>query len=340
MLNVEELLQPVRGEAPGGANLEYSPEFAELERTAAGKPERQVGAVVAAAEEPDWRALVAQCGALLKTTKDLRVANHFVRGQLRLEGFGGLADGLELLRGLVERYWTSLHPPLDADDGNDPTFRINAMAALTHRDVLQAIRAAPLLHARGLGTITLRDIEAATTSSGQSPSAEAATLEAIFNQAALSDLAEASRVVDRCCAEARGLAEAWGAMLDNGGPDFTEFRRLLAHASRIVKTHLDQRQAAHDSAEPAHDGATNGSGGAGAAPVGSMVRGDLRSRDDVVRALDAICAYYARHEPSSPVPLLLERCKRLVTMSFFDIVKDMLPEGISTIQTIVGKPKD
>jgi type VI secretion system protein ImpA len=68
--------------------------------------------------------------------------------------------------------------------------------------------------------------------------------------------------------------------------------------------------------------------------------GDLRSREDVLRALDAVSAYYARHEPSSPVPLLVERCKRLVTMSFLEIVKDMLPEGVSTLQAVVGKTKD
>jgi type VI secretion system protein ImpA len=68
-----------------------------------------------------------------------------------------------------------------------------------------------------------------------------------------------------------------------------------------------------------------------------VLRGEPRSREDVVRALDGICAYYARNEPSSPVPLLLERCKRLVAMSFLDIVKDMVPDGLSTIQTIAGK---
>jgi type VI secretion system protein ImpA len=337
MSTVEELLAPAPGEAPAGANLEYTREFAELERIAAGKPERQIGASVVAAEEPDWQAVIAQSNALLLSTKDLRVANHWLRASLRVNGFAGLAEGLRLFSGLVDRYWPDLHPPLEAEDDNDPTFRVNAMAALTHRDVLQAIRAAPLLQVKGFGAVSLRDIEAATAPPGQPPSAAEATMEAIFEHAPLADLASASSVAEQCTESARVLAEKWASRLEGAGPDFTEFRRVLAHASNTLKERLQRRQPMQNGTSAEQDGVGASAPSAGAP---SFVRGDIRSRDDVVRALEGICAYYARHEPSSPVPLLLERCKRLVTMSFLDIVKDMLPEGSSTIQTIVGKPKD
>jgi type VI secretion system protein ImpA len=60
----------------------------------------------------------------------------------------------------------------------------------------------------------------------------------------------------------------------------------------------------------------------------------------VVRALDNICAYYRRHEPSSPLPLLLERCKRLATMSFIEIVREMVPDGIPQVEIIAGKREE
>src|SRR4029077_15276883 len=100
--------------------------------------------------------------------------------------------------------------------------------------------------------------------------------------------------------EATGLADSWGALLDSVGPDFTEFRRVLAQANHVMKTRLEQRQPVQNG-----EGAAQGGGGDAAAGAGgAFLRGDLRSREDVVRALDAICAYYSRHEPSSPVPLL------------------------------------
>ena len=45
-----------------------------------------------------------------------------------------------------------------------------------------------------------------------------------------------------------------------------------------------------------------------------------------IRLLDRICEYYDRHEPSSPIPVLLRRCKRLVPMQFMDIVRELVPD--------------
>jgi len=67
------------------------------------------------------------------------------------------------------------------------------------------------------------------------------------------------------------------------------------------------------------------------------VSGPIRSRQDVVKLLDQICAYYQRNEPSSPVPLLLGRAKRKATMTFVDIVKDMAPDALSHIEVIGGR---
>jgi type VI secretion system protein ImpA len=333
MVNLDELLQPVTADAPGGTNLEYSPEFAELDRSAAGKPERQVGTSVIPAVEPDWRSLIEQSCALLKSTKDLRIAAHLVRALVRVQGFPGLADGLVLLREMVERYWDVFYPRLDPEDDHDPTSRVSVMAGLTHREMIQTIRATPILETKGFGAITLRDIEAAGQSSSGGPSPQAASVEAAFQQAPMADLIQAAQAVQRCSDEARKLVEVWRTRLDGAGPDFTEFRGLLEYARRFVEERVALRQ-------PAQNGIDQGT--QSAAHQGGAGRGtsDLRSREDVMRALDGICAYYVRNEPSSPVPLLIERCKRLVTMSFIDIVQDMLPDSVATIKTIAGKRSD
>jgi type VI secretion system protein ImpA len=64
--------------------------------------------------------------------------------------------------------------------------------------------------------------------------------------------------------------------------------------------------------------------------------GEIRSREDVVRVLERICDYYSRNEPSSPVPLLLRRAQRLATGSFMEIVRDLAPDAIKTIEQICG----
>ncbi|HHO9022271.1 TPA: type VI secretion system protein TssA, partial [Pseudomonas aeruginosa] len=46
--------------------------------------------------------------------------------------------------------------------------------------------------------------------------------------------------------------------------------------------------------------------------------------------------YYVRHEPSSPVPVLLKRAKTLVTADFAEIVRNLIPDGISQFETLRG----
>ena len=57
-----------------------------------------------------------------------------------------------------------------------------------------------------------------------------------------------------------------------------------------------------------------------------LLAGAIRSRDEVMKALDGISTYYAKHEPSSPIPLFVARCRSLVMMDFIDIVKELVPD--------------
>ena len=54
--------------------------------------------------------------ALLPKSKDLRIAVYLTRAAVRTDGLAGLADGLEVLAGFVEKYWDGVHPQLDPDD--------------------------------------------------------------------------------------------------------------------------------------------------------------------------------------------------------------------------------
>jgi type VI secretion system protein ImpA len=59
-----------------------------------------------------------------------------------------------------------------------------------------------------------------------------------------------------------------------------------------------------------------------------------------VRTLDRLCDYYARYEPSSPVPLLLKRARRLVDGSFIDILSDLTPSSLAEIKHLAGIATD
>ena len=77
-------------------------------------------------------------------------------------------------------------------------------------------------------------------------------------------------------------------------------------------------------------------GAQGATGGARTVPGQIGSREDVVAALERVCEYYARHEPSSPVPLVLRRAQRLARMDFMEILRDMTPSGVAEAELIGG----
>ena len=60
----------------------------------------------------------------------------------------------------------------------------------------------------------------------------------------------------------------------------------------------------------------------------------------MIKALDRICDYYAANEPSSPVPIILNRAKGLVSKDFFEILQDVAPDGMNQFQSLSGQSSD
>jgi type VI secretion system protein ImpA len=86
-------------------------------------------------------------------------------------------------------------------------------------------------------------------------------------------------------------------------------------------------------------GAAEADGAGGAAKAGGGGGGEINSREDVVLQLERLCEYYRRHEPSSPVPMLLRRAKRLVSKEFMDIIRDLTPGGVAEAELLGGIEK-
>ncbi len=65
--------------------------------------------------------------------------------------------------------------------------------------------------------------------------------------------------------------------------------------------------------------------------------GEIRTREDAVRMLDRVCSYLERQEPSNPAPLFIRRAQRLMTKSFLEIVKDLMPDSLSNLEKLAGE---
>jgi type VI secretion system protein ImpA len=343
-MDLETLLAPVSPDDQCGADLEYDASFSEIDRLSQGKPEQQIGTTIVPAEEPDWKNVQKKSTEFLAHSKDLRVAAHLTRALLRNNGWSGLATGLGLLRGLVERYWDGVHPRLDPTDDNDPTMRINVFSSFSDTPMLAAVRATPLISSRALGRFSLRDLEIAggdmqapAAAEGAAAPPTMATIDGAAMDVDLAGLDETAKSLHACVESLKGLEDAIGARVDAAAAaSFGKLPTLLRKADNYIAGKLAQRSGTSDAA--GEDGAveTNGTHGTSAGPARAF-GGAINTREDVVKALDAICAYYARNEPSSPIPMFMERSKRLVMMSFVDLIKELVPEGLSKVDMLRGQ---
>ena len=342
ILDQTKLLEATFPDAPCGENLEYDALFLDLERAAKGKEETQFEA----GEPPDWRLVVDKAGTVLSSSKDMRVAVYLTQGLLRTNGFEGLNEGLSLLLALLERYWDDIHPQLDPDDGNDPTTRVNILGSLCDPDMsLSGVRLAPLVDSRTFGKLSLRDIEIAMGKVSLPENAEEHPLDITSVDAAFQECeSDQLRATANACSGALArVAEIESLMTDKVGTSnavgLSDLSKVLKEANLLLSEQLAKR--GHGITQS--DGSGEGDpaiGSAVAQAPGVANSGQINSPDDVIRAIDKITDYYARYEPSSPVPLLLERAKRLVSKDFMEILRDLAPDGVGQAENITGSREE
>lgn len=339
--NLEPLLAPVSDDSPAGPDLEYDPEFLALERAAAPKAERAVGDTVKAAEEPDWDKVAELSEAILLRSKDLRPAVHLTTAWMRSSGMPGWSAGLALVRGLLEQFWDSVHPQLDAEDDNDPTMRVNAVVPLSNlQSVLGYFRTTPFVQSPRMGRFTLRDLRIANgtlklTTPSDGPEPSLTEMEACCMDCDEEQLVQTTAAVSESLEHAKAIDALFTDHVGTMGPDFKNLLSDIYELKKFLDPQLARRLPAEATGEEAGEGGTEG-----ATPGAARASGPIAGPQDVMRRLDEICDYYTRCEPSSPVPLLLRRAQRLVGMDFMDLLRDLAPGGISELRVVSGTPED
>ena len=336
-IDVEKLLEEVSPENPCGEDFEYDPAFNALERESQGKPEQQIGTTVIPREPPHWSKVRDDALSLFSKTKDLRIAVHLTRALLNTNGLSGLKDGLELIGRLLQQHWDFVHPQLDSQEDNDPTLRLNTLAALCDREtILHELRETAIVDSHALGHFNLRDIDIAlgklsAPTDSDRPPPQMAEIDAAFLDCDLDQLEATSNAVNSSLEHIQTIEKL---LADNVGlaqaADLGALTSVLTEAQQIISNHLTDRgvmdikkSSSDTTQEPTHTSA-------------QPVSGEINSREDVIRALDSACDYFARNEPSSPVPLLLHRAKRLIYKDFMSIMQDIAPNAISEVEAIRG----
>lgn len=323
-------------ESPSGENLEYDPAFTAMELAAQPEEERQAGDTIVEGKDPDFKDLAEKARAVLEQSHDIRAAVHLANSQLRLAGLEGFAETVKYIRFCLEDHWDTCHPQLDDEDDDDPTMRINAVTNLAERaTVLRSLqRATPLTESRAFGRITLRDIEVANglAEAGEEEEIRSTSdIEAAFMDTDDEKLKAFHEAAQAAFQDVVAIDAIFSERTPGYGPSLDALQVTL---KSIVDTLANSvgAEVTEDEAE----------GDAGDAPAGQQAKaaggapGQITTRSDVAAALDKIIEFYARNEPSSPIPVLLKRARRLIGADFMTIINDMAPLGVENVQLVGG----
>ena len=173
---------------------------------------------------------------------------------------------------------------------------------------------------------------------------------------------QAAEAMTTLVADARAAITALDAMdaalnarIEGNGSTVPELKRFLQRLLTTLERNSAAGATANGAAKPTPqpaEPATPARNGHGAQTTGAEAMASvasyaepgaglpdrITSRDDVVKCLDLVVAFYDRTEPSSPIPHLARRVRRMVHMDFVELMEDLAPSGLKEFRLLAGVP--
>jgi type VI secretion system protein ImpA len=351
VIDLEALLAPLQtGEGGAGEDLrsDYSQTSPYMQLREARANARDEERAQDAAGEPesappaawrDVRRLALLC--LGDKSKDFEVAAWLAEALVRLEGLPGLSASARLIEGLADHFWEHGFPQPDEDGLEGRSVPIGGLAGEgADGTLMQPLRRMPLFRRPDGKPVGLHLWQTAedTAMLGDEAKKKARIAAGVPDLAALSKeaLAEAPKL-RALAAEARRAGRDWAAMdaklTERFGANAPSTRRVSEALQRIFE--IGERLVGpipEDAAGPGtaeEDGAMADAGGGGAEEGAGGHGGSgpraLRTREDAIRQLEEIAAWFLRTEPHSPMAYTLADAVRRARLPLPDLLAEVLP---------------
>ena len=348
-IDIAKLCGPLAGDAPAGRDVREDFATDSLyyrlrdARAEARALERQADA--AGAAEPvasaQWAAVQRLAVELLSTqAKDLEVAAWCTEALLRRCGLDGLAAGARLMAGLVDGYWDDLHP-LPDDEGmarrTAPVAGLNGEGA--DGTLIQPLRKLPLFSRADGSPLAFWQYQQAAEVAGIGDAVRRqqrldAGVPAFHDVETEARAAAASLAVLQrsAIAAAAGWAELERALEAHAGADAPPMSRVRAVLADIVEIAARHVPAEHVQRSP------ESAADATAIPAARAPAGGISGRDDALRLLEQIAAFFQSTEPHSPLAYTLREAVRRARLSWPELLEEIVPdfEGRAAILTSLG----
>ncbi|MGE5277568.1 MAG: type VI secretion system protein TssA [Acidobacteriota bacterium] len=356
VIDVDAMLEPIPGENPAGENLQYSGLHDEIREARRAEEALAQGDWQRELKAADWdRVISLSRDALTQKTKDLQIAAWLTEALIQTAGFAGLRDGLKLARGLQEKFWDGVYPPVE--DG-DLEARANSLAWLD-RQAAAAIASVPITKAPGAAYSYLqmedaKRLDLPANAASLTPEALAAlnqdreraasegrpTTEAFVkarNATRRPFYEETSTLLGECRQELKALDRVMDEKFGRETPGLGELQKSLEKIETWIEKTVKEKRVEEPDATAAGEEGAEGEEAAGAAGPG-VSAGPIKTRQDALRRLAEVADYFRRTEPHSPVSYLVQRAITWGQMPLDAWLTDVIKDGalLASIRETLG----
>ena len=349
-LAIDELIQPVTDDVPTGTDprLDVSPTspYYLLKDIRNGARAKERNALVD--EEGllslavQWRPVLEQVPQALKTQgKDLEYVAWLIEALCRLHGFEGLAFGFDLASELIERYWQHLYPTPEPEDLSErlaPLIGLNGIDS--EGSLIQPVRAILITQGASEGPFASWQYEQAlevdrldSEKQQKRFEAGAVSLEAVqlsIKETPADFYLKLNRDVEAAISAFERLSRAMDSAM-SGEPQPTSYiSKALAgchaHIKSIAKDILGQAPKA-EAEQQALENAVSAGEEAQEIPAATGALGQLHSREQAIKNLDQIAAFFRQTEPHSPMSYAIEQVIRWSELSLPELLEELIVDG-------------
>ena len=343
---LQGILEPIPGELPCGEDLSFSAEFDRIqEARREDDPTVDYGEWQTTLKLADWPEVVACCTSLLKErSKDLRLAAWLSEGLVKTAGLGGLADGLKIMAGLIERFGAGMYP--QAEDG-DQEQRVGTLSWYVIR-MSQLVRQIPITRAAS-AQFSMNDYEAGRhfqiqlqRNQEQQDAAETrVTLEKFSAAVAKTDKKLYSKWITDTergllmLAELKSASEQLFAQDSPSYGPLTESLEAIRERLRAIANDLGILAAASEPVEKKASAEPETS-------VTPLFNRTIKNREHALELLREVAAFFRNTEPHSPVAYLADKAARWGEMPLHSWLRNVVKDHgtLSHIEELLGLKMD
>ena len=316
------------GDNQCGSEIDYDPDFLELEYMVTAKSEQQYGDTIIPAAPIDWSRALNQACELLNKSKDYRLCCIITRALTHKYGVRGTLKGIETIRSLTEQCWQHAYPAIVFDGETDLFPRANAIAELNSPTGLVGDLRHTDIRLNATGKITLSRLEKILSGRAENEDFSRDQLLQILRDEIL-DHASELLVIKQLLTQITELENLLNQNFGNEqSPDFSQLKALLISATPIPDQHFAEN---FNEEMPTQDTGANLT-----SCNNSINPAAINSRDDAIRLLNKVCEFLDRNDPANPAPLLIKRARNMIGQDFYTILNELAPDAVAQAEHITG----